>query len=202
MRENQIIYRHAVMDDIKALVKLELDVWGNDMAADKDKWISRINIFSEGTWVAELEKKLVGVIVTHIIKWDYPEDYYPSWEEVTANGYITNHNNNGDTMYGVDLSVLPGIPSVACRLLQTAIQGAHIKELDRGLLGSRMPSLKNKIDGDTTNKVSSEFIKNLARKDPEVRFFIKNGFRIITACKDYFPADKESFGWGIILELV
>jgi len=202
MRRNQVIYRHATMDDIEALVNLELEVWGDDMAADRDKWISRISIFPEGVHIAEKDERIVGVIVTHIINWDYLCGYYPSWAEATADGYITNHNDDGNVMYGVDLTVLPGMSGVASRLLQMAIRKTRERKITRGFLGCRIPSLRSYVHEKNIEVIGEKLVESIAIMDPEVRFFLQNGFRIVKVCENYFSQDEDSLGWGVILELL
>jgi hypothetical protein len=198
MRGSQVIYRHATMNDIEAMVDLELKVWGKDMAANRARWISRINIFSEGTWVAEKDNQIVGVVVGHIIKWDYPENYFPTWEEATANGYITNHNNQGYILYGVDLTVLSKNPCVAETLIRRDLEVAREKRLLKTIFGCRIPSLANSVKF-LKHQPSETEMMQLALMDVEVKFFMSFGFKVMGLKKDYYKKDAESLGRGLIL---
>jgi hypothetical protein len=198
--KNKVIYRQACWQDIDALCELELKVWGKEMAAGRDKWESRLKIFPEGVNVAEKDRKLVGVLVIQMIKWNYPPGYFPTWEEVTANGYITNHDSDGDTMYGVNLTVLPGMPGVAQRLTQLGISYKKKSGAKNGYFGCRIPSLKSFLKKRKISEVDNDIVKAAALHDPEVRFFIQNGLRLKYIKEKYFLPDNQSLGWGIILE--
>ncbi len=200
MNTKRIIYRPVAIDDLEELVKLEQAVWGEEMGADRDKWDSRFNIFSEGIQVAENKNGLVGVIVSHRLVWDYPIGYFPSWSEATADGFITNHSGSGNCLYGVDLSVLPQMPGVASNLLKFVFTLKKKKNIEKGMMGSRIPSLRRRTKNLTSEEINKNMVLRMAEKDMEVKFFIHNGFRIISARQDYFPEDRESLGWGIILE--
>ncbi len=198
-RIGRVIYRNAKLADVEKLIKLELEVWGQDMAADREKWISRLTIFPQGTFVAESNGRIVGVVVTHIIKWDYPPGYYPTWAEATAGGYITNHDEEGDTAYGVNMTVLPGWPQVAQMLTRLGKSVRRERRLSKGFIGCRIPSLANKIKKLKVKNIDNKIALQLARQDPEVRFFLSNKFRLEAVRKNYFPIDKQSLGWAAIL---
>jgi ribosomal protein S18 acetylase RimI-like enzyme len=202
MRKNQVIYRHATMDDIEALIKLELKVWGKDMAADRDKWISRISIFPEGVHIAEKDDNLIGVIVNHVINWIYPSGYFPSWVEATDDGYITNHDDNGNVLYGVDVSVKAKREGIASELMNLAIDIMREKSITRGMLGSRIPSLSSHVKEHNIRELNPEQIMFIAKEDLSVKFFQNFNFKIIGIRKGYFPEDKESLGRAAILELI
>jgi len=199
--KDKVVYRQARWEDIDALCELELEVWGKEMAAGRDKWESRLKIFPEGVIVAEKNGKLVGVLVIQIIKWNYPSGYFPTWEEVTANGYITNHDSDGDTMYGVNLTTLPDNPGIAQQLLKKAIFKTKQRGITKGFLGCRIPTLQKTINERNIKDINKELVLLIAKRDPEVRFFVQNGFSIIGARNDYFAPDKDSDSWGIILKL-
>ncbi len=198
--EAKIIYRSAVLKDIPQLVDLEQRVWGPEMAAGEDIWRSRINIFPEGVIIAEKEGQIVGVAVSLLVKWKYPEGYYPSWAEVSANGYITNHAPDGDVMYGVNITAGLDDGAVAVGLLHHSIRlRLSLRQVKRGLVGARIPSLKKRF---SFCKPTKEQVIQIAPSDPLVKFFLANGFKLLDVREDYFPPDQDSWGWGAILEFV
>ena len=78
-----------------------------------------------------------------------------TWEEITDNGYITNHNPNGDTLYIVDISVRPKYPKtwVLGKLMMQAMYHVVIEnKLVRLLGGGRMPGYHKKADTMTPNQ--------------------------------------------------
>jgi len=200
MEAKNIIYRQAEFQDVDKLCELEISVWGKEMAASPAIWTSRLNIFPEGTNIAVTGQDIIGVIVSHIVDWDYKDGHFPNWEEITDNGLITNHTNNGNVMYGVNISVLPGKPLVAEQLIRMNLKIAFRRNI-KTIFGCRIPTFYNKINSKMTTVDNKELLK-IALRDPEVRFFImKFGFKVIGFKQDYFRRDLQSLGWGVILEL-
>lgn len=200
MRKDAIIYREAKFADIPTLVNLEKEVWGEEMIADEEKWESRIKTFSEGVYLGEYEGKILGIVVCLIVDWKYPAGYCPDWFEVSDNGYIGNHNMNGQVLYGIDMTVLPKNLNVASVLLQRVFYLRNYYKKAGGMLGSRIPSLQKYVEKNNIEIVDKELVEKVARKDPTVNFFMKGKMRWVGARKNYFPPDEESLGWGLILE--
>lgn len=202
MKKDGIEYVNATMADVKGLVELEKEVWGG-MAAEDSKWISRIKIYPAGTFVAKQNGKILGVVVTCRINWPYADNEHPTWDEASGNGFLTNHRDDGEVSFGVDLTVNDS-PGVAVELLKLAIDLHWANKARRGMLGGRFPSLaeyvkNNNIDSET---LTPEKVLALSREDSQVKFFCAQGLTPIAAKKNYFPPDKDSLGWGIILEAI
>lgn len=202
MNENNFVVRYPSLDDVPALVELEKDVWKEEMAASDDKWVSRINTFSKGIGLAEENGYLAGVMVTLIINWDYSAKDYPTWEEISGDGFLQNHDIKGDTMYGIDIAVLSNKPGVAQKLVETAVNDMRARKLKRGIIGSRIPILSKYAEKHRLTDLNQSQVEAIALKDPTVRFFVHNGFTILKARENYFSVDQESLGWGIIMEIV
>ena len=204
MKEKEIIYRQPTLDDIDKLCELEKNVWGEEMGAGREKWKSRLNIFPEGIFLAEQDDCLIGASVLHRVCWNYRAGEFPTWDEVTAGGYITNHNGNGDVLYGVNMTVVSGHPGVARFFTSLAIQLKLKLKIQRGLLGVRIPTLKHYIKkkGIAESSLTPEIVLSISRRDPEVRFFCSyDDLKAISAKRNYYLVDKKSLGWGIILEV-
>ena len=197
---DDVIYRPAIWKDISGLVELDKKKW-RDLAAGFDKWESRMRIFPEGVLVAEYNKKIVGTAVAHIV--DYPEDRIPSWEEITDNGYIRNHNLKGNKFYGVNFTV----DRQENKRVAFNIHEYQLNSLvrERGLpfrVGHVAPFVSDYKNKYGVDKLSKEKVEELARNDPVIEsLYFKLGFELIQACEDYFIEDKKSDGWGLIFEV-
>jgi len=197
-----IKYRNPVISDIPGIIDLEIKQWGETMAASSQKkWKSRIATYPEGTWIAEKNNTIVGVVVTVRLYHDF-EKSYPSWNEITADGFITNHDYSGNTMYGVDLSVNDKEElNISSQLLIFAIHIPKHNKSVKGYMGARIPSLKNFIQKNNVQKINQTLVGEVAKTDPLVNFFLQNGFKYHGVKKNYFPEDENSLGWGVILEV-
>ncbi|MCK4540464.1 hypothetical protein KAU09_04910 [Candidatus Parcubacteria bacterium] len=194
---NNIIIRVAELKDIDGLIEIECEKWKLEIAAGKQKWESRIRIFPEGTKVALKNGQIVGVVVSHIINLDYSDGNYLTWAEATANGYITNHCDTGNIVYGVNLTVLKDNPRVASMLVRENLKIPEKRKIAT-LIGGRIPTLYRK--GKAKDDFTEKDVIMYAKRDPTIRFFISLGFVVIGAMKDYMPDDDESLGWGIMVE--
>ena len=75
---------------------------------------SHLAIFPEGQLIAELDGEIIGSCSSLIINFDEYDDRH-TWDDVTDEGYITNHNPDGYNMYGIEVMVHPGLSSYESR---------------------------------------------------------------------------------------
>lgn len=199
---SKIKIRQAKVNDLKNIIEIEKKAWGENGAADISKFKSRIKTFPEGTLVAELNGEIIGVVSTEIVNYDWQKESY-TWYEITDNGYIAKtHNPQGNTLYGVDLSVIPEAPrGVGTKLLECVAKLAIRYNLPYGMLGGRMPDYhkyadkytpKEYVNAKTTTK------KGLEPLDSEIRFYLRAGLKIIRIIPNYFK-DPESLNYGVLL---
>ena len=80
------------------------ELWWN-----KEQLTNHVTFFPEGALCIEVDGVLAGSLTGLCVNFD-PNHMEHTWEEITDNGYITNHNPNGDTLYIVDISVRPKYP--------------------------------------------------------------------------------------------
>jgi ribosomal protein S18 acetylase RimI-like enzyme len=202
--KNKIKIRKATIKDIPQILEVEKAAWEEEKAATREMFESRIKTFPEGTLVALIDKKIVGVIVTEIINYN-SQDSALSWYEVTDNGFIAKtHNPKGDTLYGVDLSVHPSYQNkgIGKKLLANISKLAIQYNLKQGVLGSRIPNYNkfaDKIKVEDYVKINNyqKNEKNIP-PDPELSLYRKCGFRIIKIIPEYFK-DPESLNYGVLL---
>ena len=67
---------------------------------------SHIQIFPEGQLCVEVEGRLVGSASSLIVSLR-PDHAQHSWAYITGNGLFKNHDPNGDSLYGADISIHP-----------------------------------------------------------------------------------------------
>lgn len=203
---NKLKIRKAEIEDIPQILEVEKVAWGEERAATFEVFKSRINTFPEGTMVALIDKKIVGVISTEKINYDLQKNTL-SWYEATDNGFIAKtHNPKGDTLYGVDLSVDPSYQNIGIgRKLMESVGKLAIKyNLKQGVLGGRIPNyykFANKIKIEDYIKLK-EGERNDIPPDPELLFYRKEywkvGLKIVKIIPNYFK-DPESLNCGVLL---
>ena len=122
------------------------------------------------------------------------------WESISGFGTLKTHTNDGNCMFGIDLSVIPEFQGkgVSEKLITTALlMGAVLVNKKGCFLGSRMPSYHKKSHIPVEQYV---FGKKLEGKtmDPEIRLYQGDGFRIINIIPDYIK-DPDSLNYGALM---
>lgn len=196
-RHTIIKVRQATIEDIEGILNLEEEVWPEGLRATRAQFVSRIETFPEGILVAIADSTIVGVVATEIVNYDLVGPGL-TWREITDNGLIKKtHNPNGDTLYGVDLSVSPfGIN--AAKLLMEQLGKFVIKyNLKRGILGARIPRYHRVAD-----EIKVEAYVNGLRGnrsiDPELVFYTRLGLRTAKVIPNYIE-DPESCNYGVLM---
>jgi hypothetical protein len=195
----KIKIRQAEMKDVPDILNLEESVWPEGLRASKEQFFSRIKTFPEGTLLAEEigTKNIVGVVVTEIVTYDL-KNPVSTWEEITDNGFIKgSHNLEGNTLYGVDLSVSRFANSASSSLLVAIGKMVIKRNLKQAILGARIPRYHK-----YSKKMSVErYVYGKKGKrpfDPELAFYSRMGLQIAKILPNYID-DIESNNYGVLL---
>ncbi len=194
---NKIKIRTAKMEDIPEIIIVEEEAWPEGLRATEEMFRSRIETFPEGTLVAENTSRIIGVVATEIIKYVGTP---LSWYDITDNGSIRGtHDPNGDTLYGVDLSVSPySLRGVSRSLLLAVGKFVIARNLKRILFGARIPRYHkfcHRMNPEEYIKARTNSGKIL---DPELGFYVSIGLQITELLPDYIK-DPDSCNYGVLL---
>ena len=192
--------RNAKKNDLDEIVMLEDRIWAEGIRADKRKFESRLKIFPEGFFLAFNNDKLIGFSTSEIINYDSNP---LSWEDITDNGYIKNHNKNGNTLYVVSIGAISrsGGGSALINAQKDLVKKLNLRNL---VLGSRIPGYDeySKKKGEINIKDYATSIReNGELLDPELRFYTRNGLTLLEIVPNYMEDDKESRNYGAIMIL-
>lgn len=201
-RKPKLIERNAEKGDFDEIIALSKICFSDNEPWSHEMLESQFKIFPEGMQVITFEGKIVGSATSLIVSWDeYDDDH--AWKEICDNGFITNHDEEGDTLYGIEVMVHPNYQGlkIGRRLYEMRRNLCEDKNLMRILIGGRVPNF---------HKHSEEFgvrayVKRVVEKkikDPVVTFQLAQGYTIQRIIKDYLPEDKESEGYGLLFEWV
>lgn len=196
IRGERLKIRKAKTGDISSILALEVKTWGQESAATKEMMESRMRVFPEGVMVAELGDRIIGVVAIEKIKCDEWIDKDFSWYDITDNGFIrSTHNEKGDAVYGVDLSVDPDLQRMGIGTKLSEHVGKFIikNNLKCCLLGERVPEYHKYASGMSIE----EYIKS--DLDPEIKFYKKAGLKIVRPLKNYFK-DSASLDYGVLVK--
>ena len=196
--------RNTKKEDIHKIIELQkesfplLAKYGNIW--HEEELQSHLNIFSDGQFVAEEpDGTIVGSASTLIVSL-HPEYADHTWKEITANGRFTNHDHNGDSLYGADISTHPKYrhEGIGSMLYDERKQLVIKLKLRRMIAGGRLFNYSN-----YSNQMSAEdYAKKVVEgklHDPVLSFEIANGFRFIKVLSDYLD-DVRSLNYASFIE--
>ena len=198
--ESKLIMRPLQMSDYEALIDLELRCFPGQTPWTREHLASQLEYFPEGQICLEYDGELVASASCLIVDFgDY--DAWHSWTEIADGGLIRNHEDEGDTLYGIEIMVDPEFRGyrLSRRLYEARKQIARDRNLRRIIIGGRIPGYAAHAD-----KLSAtEYVEQVvARKlyDPVLTAQLANGFALQGLIPDYMPGDAESMGYATYLE--
>ena len=194
--------QRGLLDEI---LRVEEEAWPEEVRATREKFISRLNIFPEGFFLAYLEGKLTGVLTSEIINFDI-NDPPVSWEGITDNGLIeSTHYKGGNALYVVSLGVskLAQGRGLGSCLLEEARNFIKNKRLDFLVLGARIPGYHQFHEEHPTVDVK-EYLRTKKEGtrypiDSEIRFYTRNRLRVLKIVPNYMEDDPESENYGAVM---
>ena len=198
----RIIIENAEEKDLDEVIKLENEIWPEGTRANRDKFASRLKIFPQGFFLAYKDNKLIGVSTSEIINYDI-KNPPKSWETITDNGSIRRtHNPKGNALYVVSIGAKSrsGGGSALIQTQRALLDKLNLKFL---VLGARISGYNAycKINDEIPIKEYVRLRRDSELVDPELRFYTRNGLRLVKIMQNYMEEDIESRNYGAIMML-
>lgn len=198
--ETKIIVRTMKREDIPKVIHLASLCFPGMKPWTEEQLESQLNVFPEGQVVIEEDGEIIASSGSLIIDFNEYEEGH-TWQEVTDRGYITNHDPQGDTLYGMEIMVHPEYRGMklARRLYQARKQICRDHNLRRMVIGGRIPGYHKHKDKMTAR----EYVDKVIDKgiyDPVLTTQLSNGFILKRLIQSYIISDQESDGWATLLE--
>ncbi|UVI27667.1 GNAT family N-acetyltransferase [Paenibacillus spongiae] len=170
------------------------ELWWNE-----EQLHEHVSRFPEGALCAEADGKLIGSMTALLVDGEAANGAH-SWELITDGGYIRNHNPAGDTLYVVDLCVIPEYRQygIGKWLMQSMYEVVVHLQLKRLLGGGRMPGYKRYADRLTAEQYL-EGITSGELKDPVLSFLLRCGRMPVGVAKHYLE-DEDSCHYAALME--
>jgi ribosomal protein S18 acetylase RimI-like enzyme len=166
---------------------------------NREQLLNHVTFFPEGALCVEVNGELAGSITGLKVDFD-PSDAAHTWAEVTADGYITTHKPDGNTLYIADLCVRPKYRKLGLgkELVQSLYHIVVEQKLERLLGAGRMPGYHKQA-----REMSAErYLENvIAGKlaDPVITFLLRCGRTPLGVVADYLE-DEESCNYAALME--
>ncbi|MDN4527665.1 bifunctional GNAT family N-acetyltransferase/carbon-nitrogen hydrolase family protein [Fictibacillus fluitans] len=199
--EKKIELRNIQYNDIDEILELQRTCFPGHMEPWKREQLeSHLDIFPEGQFVVTFEGKIIGSCSSLIINFDEYDDQH-TWDEITDEGYITNHNPNGYNLYGIEVMVHPDYRrmKIGKRLYEARKELAEEWNLKSIILGGRIPNYYKYSKEMTPRDYVKEVIHHNIY-DPVLTFQLMNGFTVMRINRHYLPDDKQSKEYATLME--
>lgn len=197
------VIRNYKENDFTELITIQSEAfpppYSSDLWWNREQLMNHIQIFPEGALCVEVNGELAGSVTGLKIHFD-PESVAHSWAEVTADGYITTHRPDGNTLYIADVCVRPKYRKLGLgkELIQSLYHVVVEQKLERLLGAGRMPGYSKVAHGMT----AEHYLKNVVsgkESDPVITFLLRCGRMPLGIAANYLE-DEESCNYAALME--
>lgn len=198
--ERHVRVRPVTIDDFDQLVTLQHECFPGMAPWTRKHVESQLERFPEGQICIEYNGRIVASCATLIV--DSSEDLdWHNWAAVSDNGYIRNHDPEGDILYGIEIMVHPQQRGMRlARRLYNARKDLARKFNCRSIyIGGRIPGYGEHAE----HMTAREYVQAVIDKrlfDPVLTTQLANGFVLKRLIPNYLPSDSESRGYATFLE--
>lgn len=198
--ERKIHVRHLTIDDFDSLIEMQQACFPGMATWTREQIESQLRVFPEGQFVVEYEGKLVASSSSLVVEFGHYTEWH-NWKAISDNGYITNHDPNGDTLYGIEIMVDPKFRGLKLsrRLYDARKELCRERNLARIIIAGRIPGYGQYAEEMRAREYVEE-VMSKALVDPVLTSQSANGFVLKGLIPNYFPTDSESRGWAAFLE--
>jgi predicted amidohydrolase/GNAT superfamily N-acetyltransferase len=156
--------------------------------------------FPAGQVVIKINDKIAGCalsIVVDSIKFEQNHSY----KDITGDFTFDTHDNDGDTLYGIDIFVKPEFRGLRLgrRLYDYRKELCEKLNLKGILFGGRIPNY-HKYDQDMSPKEYIDKVKLREIHDPVLNFQLSNDFHPVRVLTGYLEGDANSKEFAVLLE--
>jgi GNAT superfamily N-acetyltransferase len=190
-------------EDAPALELLQIIVFptlSNDELIRAEHYLRHLELFPEGQFVITDNGKVIGMTTTMRSTFDF-NHYHHTFMETIAGGWLTNHNPDGDWLYGLDVGVHPAYRGKG--LARHLYRARHEIARELALKGQVTVGMMNGY-GAVSNEMSGEqYYKELIegkRTDPTLTPQMKVGFEPIALIPDYLN-DPACGNYGVLIKI-
>jgi len=197
--EKKIILRNIKHEDIDEIISLSKTCFPNMEPWERDQLESHLSIFPEGQFCVEYDGKIIGSCSSLIVEFDEYDDKH-TFNEISGNSYIRNHDPEGKNLYGIDVMVHPDYRrmKIGRRLYEARRKLAQALNLESIIIGGRISNYHKYAD-----KMSArDYVEQVIQQniyDPALTFQMMNGFVLKRVNANYLT-DKDSLGYATLME--
>ena len=198
--EMKIVVRPIEKKDIEEIIALSRKCFENMSPWEKKHLESHLKIFPEGQICVEYEGKIIGSSSSLIVDFDEYEDTH-TFDEITGQQFITNHDPEGENLYGIEIMVDPDYRNlkIGQRLYEARKELARRLNLESIIVGGRIPNYYKYADEMGPREYVKQVLENKIY-DPVLSFQLKNDFVVKRINANYMPDDAASMKYATLME--
>ena len=146
LKSPQMVVRPLEMDDYNQLVELQVKCFPGMKTWSKEQIESQLKHFQAGQIVVVYKEKIIGSSSALVIDFDEYADSH-SWSDISDRGMITNHDDEGDTLYGIEIMVDPEYRSmkIGRRLYEARKELEEVRNMEPFLSKVRLEKYRDKL---------------------------------------------------------
>jgi predicted amidohydrolase/ribosomal protein S18 acetylase RimI-like enzyme len=192
--------RNTRLSDLDEIIALQEDCFPGMKPWERAQLESHLEIFPNGQFVAEYDGRVIGSCSSLIINFDEYDDRH-TWDDVTDNGFITNHNPDGYNLYGIEVMVHSEFRrmKIGQRLYEARKELVAQLNLKSIIIGGRIPNFHKYA----TEMSPREYVKQVQLHkiyDPVLSFQLLNEFTLMRINPNYLPDDLQSNKYATLME--
>ena len=198
--EGLLLVRALRPSDYEQVRDLQLKCFPGMKPWLREQFESQIRHFPEGQLCVEIDGKVVASSSSLLVDFDLYSEWH-NWAEISDSGFIRNHEDDGDTLYGIEIMVDPEYRGyrLSRRLYDARKQLARERNLARIIIGGRIPGYHRHA----AEMSAQEYVDRVIAKalyDPVLTAQLANGFVLQRLIPNYLPNDSESCGYATFLQ--
>ncbi|WP_068776724.1 GNAT family N-acetyltransferase [Paenibacillus sp. FJAT-26967] len=197
------IIRNYTSEDFEGLIELQQASFPPPFPAElwwqEEQLQNHVELFPEGAICIEIGGKIVGSLTAMRIQID-PLHLEHTWEEITDGGYIRNHDPAGNSLYIVDICILPAFRKMGLGkwLMSSMYETVVYLGITRLIGGGRMPGYAAQAARMTPDQYVDAVVAGL-QHDPVLTFLLRCGRMPVQVLPGYLK-DEESLNYACLME--
>lgn len=198
--ERKVAVRRLRAADYPATRRVQAQVFDDIPPWTEKEFLSQLRTFPAGQLGVELDGELVAVSSSLIVSGDIASSVH-DFDQITDDGLIRNHRDDGDYLYGIDIAIAPDFQGfkLSRRLYEARKQIVQRRNLKGMVIGGRIPNYRQHAD----EMSAEDYVEKVRQKeinDPVLLAQIAAGFEIKRVIRNYLPEDRDSCGHGVLME--
>ena len=188
--------RREHVAELEALQRLVFPTLTDAELFTADKYLRHIQLFPEGQFVAlkriEGHLKVIGAASAYRTNFDFDHPDH-TFQEAIADGWLTNHDPQGEWLYGVDMSVHPDFRRMGVGSRLYAARTALVKNLNlRGeIAGGMLPGYAAHRHEMTVEEYVRGVVTGRVKGMP-LAMQLRNGFRVKGILRDHITDPRSN----------